>query len=100
MKALVQRYMKSQLTKSKIALLERVGRSRLRKKTIKMPDGCGLSALYGTPKALHQQNIKAVILVHGFAAEKTENGLFWETANQLVSAGQITLAYDWRGLGS
>jgi alpha-beta hydrolase superfamily lysophospholipase len=65
--------------------------------------GGRLSALYGTPsnrRALNNADeLKTVLLVHGFAAEKTENGLFSETASQLLSAGYRVLAYDWRGLG-
>lgn len=39
------------------------------------------------------------LLVHGFAAEKTENGLFFELGRHLVRSGHTVVAYDWRGLG-
>ncbi len=39
------------------------------------------------------------MLVHGFAAEKTENGLFPPLAQALAMSGFAVLAYDWRGLG-
>lgn len=66
---------------------------------IPMPDGSRISALYGTPKKHSTNQFKAVILVHGFAAEKTENGLFLDAATRLLSDGYLVLAYDWRGLG-
>jgi pimeloyl-ACP methyl ester carboxylesterase len=39
------------------------------------------------------------VFVHGFAAEKTENGLFPLFEKALASKGWVTLSYDWRGLG-
>lgn len=41
-----------------------------------------------------------VVLVHGFAADRNENGLFSKTAKVLAEGGYSVLAYDWRGLGS
>lgn len=40
-----------------------------------------------------------VLLIHGFAAEKTEGGLFDVLAGQLLALGWSVAAYDWRGLG-
>lgn len=74
-------------------------RSQLRECNIKMPDGCVISALHGRPKTQTTNSLRAAILVHGFAAERTENGLFVEAATHLLSQGYLVLAYDWRGLG-
>lgn len=41
----------------------------------------------------------AVVLVHGFAAERTENGLFLDLAHGLVARGYSVLLYDCRGCG-
>lgn len=43
--------------------------------------------------------VKAVVLIHGFGADKRENGLFLKLADVLSSQGFLVLAYDWRGLG-
>lgn len=72
---------------------------RLNEITINVSDNCRLSALSGSPKRKTGNKLKAVILVHGFAAEKTENGLFSRTAKLLLSQGYYVVSYDWRGLG-
>ena len=42
---------------------------------------------------------EVIILVHGFAGEKTENGLFDHIGRTLAAQGMCVAAYDWRGLG-
>jgi pimeloyl-ACP methyl ester carboxylesterase len=42
---------------------------------------------------------RTVIMVHGFAAEKTENGLFSYLAEALTGNDCRVLIYSWRGLG-
>jgi alpha-beta hydrolase superfamily lysophospholipase len=74
-------------------------RNKLISENILMPDGCRLSALIGYPTSQPETGFRAVILVHGFAAEKTENGLFAEATRALLKNGYCVLAYDWRGLG-
>ncbi len=61
--------------------------------------GVCLSGLLGYPPQLKNADLQAVILVHGFAAEKTENGLFSEIGDLLLRSGYAVLMYDWRGLG-
>ncbi len=58
-----------------------------------------LAGLLGRPRSVVSNDIGRVILVHGFAAEKTENGLFSDVATDLMRKGYFVLAYDWRGLG-
>ena len=72
------------------------GRSRHIK--IQTADGCSLDALERSPANQVGRSIKAIVMVHGFAAEKRENGLFTELAKQL-SKRYFVLMYDWRGLG-
>jgi dienelactone hydrolase len=57
-----------------------------------------LAGLLGYPEQPRQAALQAVVLVHGFAAEKTENGLFTEIGAELLRSGYIVLMYDWRGL--
>lgn len=63
-------------------------------------DGVSLSGCLGVPQSPRQGGLQAVVLVHGFAAEKTENGLFTEAGERLLRAGYTVLLYDWRGLGA
>ena len=58
-----------------------------------------LSGFLGCPKQSTRSALQAVVLVHGFAAERTENGLFTEVGDLLLRSGHIVLMYDWRGLG-
>lgn len=67
--------------------------------SITTPDGIQLAALFGSTTGKAKSSIKIAILVHGFAAEKTENGLFLEAARELNAHGCSVLSYDWRGLG-
>ncbi len=62
-------------------------------------DGTCLSGLLGYPQQSKRTALQAVVLVHGFAAERTEKGLFTEIGDLLLRSGYIVLAYDWRGLG-
>lgn len=66
---------------------------------IRTGDGTCLSGFLGAPYQSKRTAFKAVVLVHGFAAEKTENGLFTETGELLLRSGHTVLMYDWRGLG-
>jgi alpha-beta hydrolase superfamily lysophospholipase len=62
-------------------------------------DGCTLSGLIGRPGKRKRAGVQGIVLVHGFAAEKRENGLFEHIAAKLVVEGYTVLLYDWRGLG-
>jgi len=64
---------------------------------VTLSDGVSLSVRLVTPNG--QQTGRGVLLVHGFAAEKTENGLFDTLASRLAAGGLATAQYDWRGLG-
>lgn len=66
---------------------------------IVLDDGCVISAMVSIDRPTTKSRTKAVLFVHGFAAEKTENGLFSEVAVMLSKKGFGILAYDWRGLG-
>ncbi len=46
-----------------------------------------------------RSSAKVIVLVHGFAGEKTENGLFDFIGRALAKRGMCVAAYDWRGLG-
>jgi len=76
------------------------GRVGLRETMIAGSGDCRLSAFFGKPKTKPKSALKLAILVHGFAAEKTENGLFLEVAKKLLAQGIFVLSYDWRGLGN
>jgi len=70
---------------------------------VRIRTGCAgervdLAGLLGCPAQPRQGAFQAVVLVHGFAAEKTENGLFTEIGAELLRSGYIVLLYDWRGL--
>ncbi len=70
------------------------------KVAIPTTNGVSLSGwLWRPTKPITKTNCRIVIFVHGFAAEKTENGLFLEAAEKLVDCGYTVLTYDWRGLG-
>jgi len=58
-----------------------------------------LSVRVHEPCAHKSKDRRAVILVHGFAGNKTENGLFERLAQELAAAGVWSISYDWRGLG-
>lgn len=62
--------------------------------------GASISALWFEAKTPSPHTLKAAILVHGFASDKTESGLFIPTASRLSSMGISTLTYDWRGRGN
>jgi putative redox protein len=68
--------------------------------SIELKGGISLSGTLYPPANKATYPARGVILVHGFAAEKTENGLFPPLATALASKGVWVLAYDWRGLGS
>ncbi len=70
-------------------------------KSVRIPSrGYSLSGLLGKPTRVNsKRTARAVIFVHGFCGNKTENGLFTEAARELVARGFWTLSYDWRGLG-
>src|SRR5215207_6536372 len=63
-------------------------------------DSCILDAEHFLPKSPTRGQLRAVVLVHGFAAEKTENGLFIPLREALLERGYQVLMYDWRGLGN
>lgn len=77
-------------------------RNHIQPENIKIPvsDNIKLDGLVNNPKGSAQQNIRLIILVHGFAAEKTENGLFSEVSSKLTENGYFVIQYDWRGLGN
>src|SRR5262245_52254614 len=54
-------------------------------KRAKIPTGDGtfLDAMWCAPAQVAPSDLKLVLLVHGFAAEKTENGLFLECMGEL-----------------
>ena len=65
---------------------------------IPMPDGVTLAGtLYAPTRSAGPH--RTVIMVHGFAAEKTENGLFSYLAEALTGDDFRVLIYSWRGLG-
>ena len=66
---------------------------------IPVAEGACLSGFLGRPQRPRRTPLEAVVLVHGFAAEKTENGLFTEVGERLLRSGYTVLLYDWRGLG-
>jgi alpha-beta hydrolase superfamily lysophospholipase len=59
--------------------------------------GIQLSASYGP--ALRGGTRATVVFLHGFAAERWENGLFPPLVRAFRERGYATLCYDWRGLG-
>lgn len=70
---------------------------------VRIRTGCAgervdLAGLLGYPVQPRQAAFQAVVLVHGFAAEKTENGMFTGIGAELLRSGYIVLMYDWRGL--
>jgi dienelactone hydrolase len=74
-----------------------------RKEWIRTQDGLRLSAIWARPGSskVHRGVVHrgVVILVHGFAAEKDEKGLFPPVEESLIERGYCVLRYDWRGLG-
>jgi alpha-beta hydrolase superfamily lysophospholipase len=66
---------------------------------VRARDGARLSGCVGNPIQLKRTTLQAVVLVHGFAAERTENGLFTEIGAELVRSGYLVMMYDWRGIG-
>lgn len=72
--------------------------SEIRPVRILLGNGSHLSALVGRPARVNVHTT-GVVFVHGFAAEKTENGLFLLAADELRRRGHAVLLYDWRGLG-
>jgi len=66
---------------------------------VRARDGARLSGWLGWPAQPNGSSLQAVVLVHGFAAERTENGLFTDIGAELVRSGYIVLMYDWRGRG-
>jgi dipeptidyl aminopeptidase/acylaminoacyl peptidase len=66
---------------------------------VRARDGVRLSGWLGWPGQPNSASLQAVVMVHGFAAERTENGLFTEVGVALVRSGYAVLMYDWRGRG-
>ena len=76
------------------------GNEEFKRTKIRTDDnGVLLAAFLAVPERINRETFSAIILVHGFAAEKTENGLFSITASELKKQGYFVLSYDWRGLG-
>lgn len=91
-------------------LLTRVARRAVRRGTVAdagsftsesisigMEDGTRLAAEVRHPRSV--PNRGAILFVHGFCGEKSENGLFDKLASRCVEQGFATVLYDWRGLG-
>lgn len=47
-------------------------------------------------KTIANKQFRSLIFVHGFAGERTENGLFLDAAHRAVQLGYSVLMYDWR----
>ncbi len=67
---------------------------------IPLRDGTILSAVLAKPRGDQPCCGRVVVMVHGFAAEKTENGLFTAALAELVTHQHWALLYDWRGVGN
>jgi alpha-beta hydrolase superfamily lysophospholipase len=79
---------------------QRLGdRHRVQEVTIRV-EGATLAASLIRPRSNPEGGSRGgVFLLHGFAAERTENGLFLELADALAGGGFTVLTYDGRGLG-
>lgn len=66
---------------------------------IPVADGSRLDAFVSLPTAPGRGPFGAVVMVHGFASEKRENGLFQKLSASLNKRGYLVVMYDWRGLG-
>lgn len=67
--------------------------------TIEAPDGVRLSGLVFSPHEMDVSTERIAVFVHGFAGNKSENGLFTDAAAELIRHKYHVITYDWRGCG-
>ncbi len=66
---------------------------------IETPDGVRLSGLVFSPHEKDVSPERIAVFVHGFAGNKSENGLFTDAAVELIKHKYHVITYDWRGCG-
>ncbi len=76
-----------------------VATDALQRRDVEIPTASGGFTLSASLLYPSKRTNRAVVLVHGFGAEKTENGLFDPIAKALANQGMLVVQYDWRGLG-
>ncbi len=69
---------------------------KIRVERVMMKDGLSLAVEENSPQ---DNPLGWVLLVHGFAGNRSENGLFDAMAESFVKNGFVVLRYDWRGIG-